>query len=164
MGVQWRWGNIGSAAGGLAGALAALAAMFAIIRRGPDGYRAWRERQTAERDLANEQATNLRLDRHRLLYGWSPGMVNVYTVALVDDPAEMAKAAQELGGPSDYVILRVAEGGVNAGRADQLRQLVKGQGFIARAPLPAEREALEVGHKLLSGGGQPPDTEQPAPG
>jgi hypothetical protein len=92
-------------------------------------------------------------------------MVNVYTVALVDDPAEMAKAAQELSkrGPSDYVILRVAEGGVNAGRADQLRQLVKGQGFIARAPLPAEREALEVGHKLLTGGGQPPDTEQPVP-
>jgi hypothetical protein len=61
-------------------------------------------------------------------------MVNVYGVALVDEPAEMSKAAEELdgGGPSDYVVLRVSEGGINVGRAQRLRELIKEQGFIAR--------------------------------
>jgi hypothetical protein len=165
VGVQWHWGNIGSAAGGLAGATAALAAVYAIIRRGPDGYRAWRERQTAERDLAREQATAFRLERHRRLYGWSPGGVEVYGVVRITDPAEMAKAADELTGrgPSDYVVLKVAEGTANANRALSLRQLIDREGFLARAPTQGEREALEAGLKIITSSEQPlPDSRRRA--
>jgi hypothetical protein len=49
--MQWHWGNIGSAAAGLATLIVALRLLWSA----PDWYRTWKERQNAERDLALEQ-------------------------------------------------------------------------------------------------------------
>ena len=150
--MQWHWGNLGSAVGGVAGGLSALAIAVSVLSRGPSGYRTWKERQRADRDLAREQAEDLRLDRRRYLYGWSPGVVAAYRVVRVTDPAEMSLAASELAanGPSDYAVLKVAEGPGNPNRARDLRQLIDREGVIARAPTKGEYEALEAGLKTIA--------------
>ena len=141
--MQWHWGNIGSAAAGLATLIVALRLLWSA----PDWYRTWKERQNAERDLAREQTKASELERRRGLYGWSD-QVETYGVALVAGADELSQAATELAGgqPSDYVVLRVSESTYgNANRANSLRQLIQYQGFISRPPTPGEREALEKG-------------------
>lgn len=68
-------------------------------------------------------------------------------VTLVTAPEELERAAVELGGYTDYVILRISEQqhGANGNRAQSLRQIIEHQGYIARPPTPGEREALETG-------------------
>ncbi len=96
----------------------------------------------------------MRLDRQRMLHGWSSGMVNVYGVELVTDRAEMERARDELVAArgSEYAILRVKDGYHGA---DQLRKLIK-KGFIARPPTLAERveDGPPGGH--CAGRGRPP--------
>jgi hypothetical protein len=140
--MQWHWGNIGSAAAGLATLIVALRLLWSA----PDWYRTWKERQNAERDLAREQTKNIELERRRELYGWSD-QVETYGVTLVTDVKELAKAADELaaGHGSDYVVLRVSESSYdNMNRANSLRQLIE-QGLISRPPTQGEREAVEKG-------------------
>jgi hypothetical protein len=140
--VQWHWGNIGSAAAGLA----TLVVTLRLLWSAPDWYRTWKERQNAERDLAIERTKAIELERRRGLYGWSDN-IETYGVTLVTDAPELEQAARELtrGGASDYVILRVSESSTsNTNRADSLRQLA-GQGLISRPPTAGEREAVERG-------------------
>lgn len=94
------------------------------------------------------------MDRRRSLYGWSPGGLATYTVALVTSAAEIDRARDELtsGAPSDYVIMRVAESDEkygNVNRALSLRQLIETEGLVSRAPAAGEREAMEVGLDAL---------------
>ena len=49
--MQWHWGNLGSAAAGLA----TLIVTVRLLWSAPDWYRTWKEPQNAERDLAREQ-------------------------------------------------------------------------------------------------------------
>ncbi|MFG1659005.1 hypothetical protein ACGFIY_20985 [Micromonospora chersina] len=142
------WSYVG---GVVSGASAALLAIAAIIGGGA-GLGDWRARQRKERELAEERAKTLRLDRARVLRGWSPHGVHVYGVRLVAEPAELTKAVEELTAdqPSDYVVLRVNEtADGNANRARSLRQLIVNQGYLAQAPSTGEYEALEVGRKVL---------------
>ncbi len=157
--MQWHWGNIGSAAAGLAALIATVFAVgYAIVKRqGPAWLQAVRERESAQADaareqagLTHEQAEQIRLDRHRSLQGWSRGGLATYTIALVTSAAEMDRARDELtsGAPSDYVIFRVAESDEkygNVNRAHSLRQLIETEGLVSRAPTAGEREALETG-------------------
>jgi hypothetical protein len=155
--MQWHWGNIGSAAAGLAALIATVAAVYGVIRYGPAWLSDSRERQQAQaaaareqERLAREQAEQIRLDRRRHLSGWSVGGVETYTVALVASAEEMTRARDELagGGPSDYVILRVAESDEkygNVNRAHSLRQLIETEGYLSRPPSAGEREAVETG-------------------
>ncbi len=141
--MQWHWGNIGSAAAGLATLIVALRLLWSA----PDWYRTWKERQNAERDLAREQTNVIELERRRGLYGWS-GQVETYGVTLVTEADELSQAASELAGgqASDYVVLRVSESSFgNSNRANSLRQLIEYQGLISRPPTTGEREALEKG-------------------
>jgi hypothetical protein len=142
------WSYVG---GVVSGASAALLAVAAIVGGGA-GLGDWRARQRKERELAEEQAKTLRLDRERVLRGWSPHGVHVYGVRLVSEPAELTRAIEELttGQPTDYVVLRVNEtADGNANRARSLRQLIANQGYLAQAPSTGEYEALEVGRKAL---------------
>ncbi len=141
-------GDLGSAVSGLAAVVLAAAAIIG----GSAGLGDWRGRQRAEKALADEQAENIRLDRRRVLNGWSGNGLPVYGVTLVTDEAELAKAAQELSatGPTDYVVLRVSESTFgNANRADSLRQFIEREGYLTRAPDAGEYEALERGIKAL---------------
>ncbi len=66
----------------------------------------------------------------------------------------MAEAREELtgGGPTGYVILRVAaseEKSGNANRGPRLRQIIKSEGLVSRPPTTGEREALETGLDAL---------------
>lgn len=152
------WGNIGSAAAGLAALIAAVfAVVYALVKKqGPAWLQAVRDRERAQADaaraqegLAHEQAEQIRLARRRGLYGWSDN-IETYTVALVTEPAELEQAARELarGGASDYMVVRVAESNEpygNTGRAHSLRQMVGQEGLISKPPSVGEREALERG-------------------
>jgi len=143
------WGSLGSAAGGLATVVLAAAAIIG----GTAGLGDWRAKQRAQKELAEEQAEAIRLDRQRILNGWSPHGLPVYGVTLVTDEAELAKAAQELSvtGPTDYVVLRVSEStSGNANRANSLRQFIEREGYLTRPPATGEYEALEQGIKALS--------------
>jgi hypothetical protein len=73
--------------------------------------------------------------------------IDTFGVTLVTTPEELDRASIELGGYTDYVILRVSEHehGANGNRAQSLRQIIEHQGYIARSPTPGEREALEAG-------------------
>jgi hypothetical protein len=143
------WGNLGSALGGLAAAVLAVAAIIG----GTAGLGDWRAKQRAQRALAQEQAENIRLERRRVLAGWTSNGVNVYEVTLVTGEKELVKAAEELSvvGPTDYVVLRVSERpyGANGNRAHSLRQLIQTAGYVAQAPTAGEYEALERGIKAL---------------
>ena len=156
--VQWHWGNIGSAAAGLAALIATVAAVYGVIRYGPAWLRDSRERQQAQaaaareqEALAREQQEQLRLDRHRHLYGWSRHGVNTYGVVLVTAAEEMDRARDELtgGGPSAYLVLRVSEGPGDVNRALSLRQLAETEGALSRPPTAGELEALEAGLAAL---------------
>lgn len=138
------WGNIGSLLGGLA----AVGLGIIAVVSGTAGLGDWRAKQRAQRDLANEEAENIRLDRQRVLYGWTPGGLEVYGVRLVTQPAELAEAAAQLSEvrPSDYIILQVNErSDGNENRARRLRQMVERIGFVTRPPERGEYEALEKG-------------------
>jgi hypothetical protein len=113
----------------------------------PGGVRDWRERQRAQASLAEEQREQFALERRARLYGWSGHSIDTFGVTLVTAPEELERAAIELGGYTDYVILRVSEQehGANGNRAQSLRQIIEHQGYIARTPTPGEREALETG-------------------
>lgn len=146
------WGNIGSAAAGLAALIATLFAVsYAIIKRqGPAWLQAVRDKENAQADAAREQAEQIRLDRRRYLSGWSGNGVESYRVTLVTEPKELAGALGELTGQdaarSAYVVVRLAEGQeFDASRADHLRRLIETGGYIARPPTIGEREALETG-------------------
>lgn len=165
--MQWHWGNIGSAAAGLAVfASAAFGIAWALItRQGPAWIRDTRDRVRAQADqaraqtaLANEERKQIELDRERVLYGWAGagGAGEVYRVALVTDPSEMDTARHELAGgntPSQYVILHVAESADpigNANRARSLRQLIETSGFLSRAPEAGEYEVLREAARALA--------------
>jgi hypothetical protein len=146
-------GDLGSAAGGLAAVVLAVAAIIG----GTAGLSDWRAEQRAQKALAEEQAEAIRLDRQRILNGWSPHGLPVYGVTLVTDEAELTKAAQELSvtGPTDYVVLRVSEStSGNANRANSLRQLIERQGYLTQPPATGEYEALERGIKALGEDGR----------
>lgn len=143
------WADLGSAISGLAAVVLAAAAIIG----GSAGLGDWRDKQRAQKSLADEQAENIRLERRRILNGWSRHGLPVYGVTLVTDEAELTKAAQELSvtRPSDYVVLRVSESTFgNANRAHSLRQLIQREGYLTRAPTPGEYEALEQGIKTLN--------------
>jgi hypothetical protein len=166
--MQWHWGNIGSAAAGLAALIAAVFAVsYAIIKKqGPAWLQAVRERESAQADaareqagLAREQAEQIRLDRRRSLQGWSRGGLATYAVALVTSAAEMDRARDELvsGAPSDYVILRVAESDEkygNVNRAHSLRQLIETEGLVSRARQPANAKPWKPGSTQWASSGQ----------
>jgi hypothetical protein len=142
------WGNIGSFIGGVSAALLAVAAVIG----GSAGLSDWREKQREQRDLAREEAENIRLDRQRVLYGWTPTGLEVYGVQLVTAPEELARARDELsaGGMTDYAVLRVNESpSGNEGRAHTLRQMISRQGYVTRPPERGEYEALELGRQAL---------------
>jgi hypothetical protein len=143
--MQWHWGNIGSAAAGLATLMVALRLLWSA----PDWYRTWKERQNAERDLAREQTRTIELERRRGLNGWSGHGVETYGVTLVTDDVELEKAASELadGKPTDYFICRVSESGFgNENRAHSLRQLIQHGGLISRPGGAARRDQYQNGH------------------
>ncbi len=141
------WGNIGSLIAGCAAVLLAIVA----ISTGTAGLSDWRDKQQAQKALADEEKLSIRLDRQRVLNGWSPHGLPVYGVELVTEPAEMTQAQDELtsGHPTRYVILRVSEGGSDENRANQLRQLVDTTGFLTRPPERGEYEAIEAGRQAL---------------
>jgi hypothetical protein len=141
--------DIGSALGGLATVILAVAAIIG----GSAGLGDWRSKVRAQKALAEEERESIRLDRQRVLNGWSPNGLPVYGVTLVSEKDELARAADELGagGPTDYVILRVSENTYgNANRARSLRQLVESGGYVTRPPEAGEYEALELGIKALA--------------
>lgn len=176
--MQWHWGNIGSAAAGIGALIAALFAVYGVIRYGPPWLRDSRQRLQAQaaaarqqETLAREQAEQILLDRRRRLEGWSSGAVAAYTVALVTSGGEMNEARDQLVAdnvPCSYVILRVDEGNGSFNRAAQLRQLIDAQGTVARAPTDGEREALETGLDAMgipwAGHRKAPAPAQPAKG
>jgi hypothetical protein len=127
--------------------LAALLVAIVTLPQLPGGVRDWRERQRAQADLAEEQRDQLALERRARLYGWSGHGIDTFGVTLVTTPEELDRASIELGGYTDYVILRVSEHehGANGNRAQSLRQIIEHEGYIARSPTPGEREALEAG-------------------
>jgi hypothetical protein len=143
--MQWHWGNIGSAAAGLA----TLIVTVRLLWSAPDWYRTWKERQNAERDLAREQTAAIQLERRRHLSGWSGHGIDIFEVTAVTTEDELGQACAELasGQPSAYVIMRVAEGsdGHDADRAHSLRQIIEAESYISRPPTAGEREALEAG-------------------
>jgi hypothetical protein len=128
--VQWHWGNIGSAAAGRAAFIAAVAAVYGIVKYGPAWLRDSRERQKAQaaaareqEALAREQAEQIRRDRRRSVHGWSGHGVNSYEVALVTSAAEMDQAKAELlagNVPSDHVILKRGPWEFNTGASAQV--------------------------------------------
>jgi hypothetical protein len=143
------WGALGSAVGGLATVILAIAAIIG----GSAGLQDWREKVRAQRALAQEEAENIRLERRRILNGWSPNGLPVYGVTLVTDEAELTTAAQELSavGPTDYVVLRVSESTYgNANRARPLRQLIERERYVTRPPAAGEYETIERGIKAVS--------------
>jgi hypothetical protein len=166
--VQWHWGNIGSAIAGIAVGLSlVIGAAYALITgQGPAWLRESRERARAQAEQARQQAAlaeeerkQIELDRERVLYGWAGAgsAGEVYTVALVADPAEMDTAREELAAtparPSQYVILRVAEHPDpfgNANRARSLRQLIETSGLLSRAPEAGEYEVLREAARALA--------------
>ncbi|HEY3958644.1 MAG TPA: hypothetical protein VGM53_35220 [Streptosporangiaceae bacterium] len=138
----------------------ALFAAYGLVRHGPAWLDASRDRQKAQADaasaeagLARERAEEVRLERHRRLHGWSSHELDTFAAVVVAAPEEMDQARAELtgGGPTSYVIMRVAEGeGTDsANRARRLRQVIESEGFISRMPSAAEREALEKGFITL---------------
>jgi len=176
------WGNIGSAAAGLAALIATVFAVsYAIIKRqGPAWLQAVRDRENAQADaareqaaLAHEQAEQIRLDRRRYLSGWSGNGVDTYGVTLVTEAGELTAALAELtkqgAVSSAYVVVRLAEGdqGRDASRAQDLRRLIE-TGYISRPPTIGEREALETGLDAMgipraAYGQVTPPPRQPAP-
>jgi hypothetical protein len=142
------WANLGNSVGGIA---TAVLAVLAIVG-GSAGLKDWREKVRAEKAFADEQAYNLRLQRQRLMQGWTAGMVSVYSVEPVTDRAEMERARDELIADegSEYAILRVKEG-VNRGHF--LREMIR-RGEIARPPTVAERDAMNRWLASQQPGGQ----------
>jgi hypothetical protein len=143
--MQWHWGNIGSFLAGLS----TVAIAFAALKQGPAAVRAWIDAKRAQAEQAREDAETIRLERRRGLEGWSASGVNTYPVALVTEPQEIDIARDQLtgGGPTAYVVLRVtgtSDGG-SANLADNLRQRIKVDGYIARAPTAGEAEAIRTG-------------------
>ena len=134
---------------------------YGVVKYGPAWLRDARARQQAQAAAASEQAILARqqgeqisLERRRGLHGWSRHGVDTFLVALVTSAEEMAEAREELtgGGPTSYVILRVAESEEKSGNVNRglrLRQIIKSDGLISRPPTPGEREALETGLDAL---------------
>jgi hypothetical protein len=131
-------GNLGDFLGGIA---ACVLLAIAIIT-GPSAWRDWRGVQQAKKELLEEQANQIRLDRERHHFGWRRGMHAVYEVSNVTDPKEMARAVEELttSGPCMYAIIQVEE---SVNRAYSLRQWIDNDGHIAQPPTDVEYEALE---------------------
>jgi len=137
--LMWTWAfwvDLGTAVGGIA---TAVLAVFAVTG-GSAGLKDWREKVRSQKAVADEEAYDLRLQRQRLMQGWTSGMVNVYAVEPVTDRAEMDRARDELQANegSEYAILRVKDG-IN--RAHFFREQIK-QGSVARPPTVAELDAL----------------------
>jgi len=163
--MQWHWGNIGSAAAGLA---VLISVVFGIayalitgqgsawIRDARARARAQAEQAKAAAALDDERRRQIELDRRRTLNGWSSSGIEVYRVALVSDPSEMDTARDELAREyptGQYVILRVGESADVTGHAmlaHTLRQLIERTGMLARAPEAGEYEALAAGLQALA--------------
>lgn len=128
-----------------------LLAVAAIIG-GSAGLGDWRDKQRKQRDLADEEAENIRLDRRRVLNGWNPHGLPVYGVQLVTTPEEVDQVREEIsgGGPTAYVVLRVNESpSGNENRSHTLRQMITRTGYVTRPPERGEYEALELGREAL---------------
>lgn len=141
-------GNLGDFASGVGTIILTGAALWG----GGAALQDLRARLRQQRDLTAEQREQIRLDRRRVLNGWSRGGTHVYGVQLVGQPEELNKAVKELiaGEASDYVVIRVNETAFgNANRAYHLRQLIESTGYLAEAPSAGEYEALEAGRKAL---------------
>lgn len=140
------WGNIGAMLGGLAALLVAILTIPQI----PGGVRDWRERQRQQAALADAEREQIAIERRARLHGWTPHGIDSFGVTLVTSPEEVDVARGELGGYTDYVILRVSEREHgNGNRASRLRDIIEGEGTIARRPTTGEREALEAGIEAL---------------
>jgi hypothetical protein len=128
------------------GGLAALLVAVLTLPQIPGAVRDWRERQRAQAP-AEAQREQLVLERRVRLHGWSGHGIDTFGVTLVTAPKELEQAAAELGGYSDFVVLRVSEreDGGNGNRANSLRQIIEYEGYISRPPTSGEREALEEG-------------------
>jgi hypothetical protein len=150
--MQIHYGNIGAALQGIAVIGILVGALIkgpAFLRAGIERRRAQAEAARAQAELAREQAETERLTRRARLSGWSAHGINSFSVELVKDPAEIDRARDELsgGGPTAYAVLRVTsqyenpntEGGRN------LRGLIEEDGYLARCPTAAEKEALRHG-------------------
>jgi hypothetical protein len=132
--------------------LSAMVIALAAIRHGPAAVRAWIGARRAETEAAQAEAETIRLSRQRALWGWSANGVETYGVELVTEKEELEQASAELasGRPTAYIVLRVSESTFdNSGRGHSLRQLVKHEKLISRAPTTGEREALETGLDTL---------------
>ena len=141
--MEWHWGNIGSAAGGLAALLVALLTLPQL----PGAIRDLRGRWRQQAALAAEQREQIALERRARLSGWSAHGVDTFGVTLVTTPGELTQAAAEIGADlTDYVILRVSEQepGRNGNRASSLRRIIAEEGYISRGPTPGEAEALRA--------------------
>jgi hypothetical protein len=127
--------------------LAALLVAIVTLPQLPGGVRDWRERQRAQAALAEEQRDQLALERRARLYGWSGHGIDTFGVTLVTTPEELDRASIELGGYTDYVILRVSEHehGANGNRAQSLRQIIE-NGATSRGHLrPASAKPSKPG-------------------
>ncbi|SDT74337.1 hypothetical protein [Actinoplanes derwentensis] len=131
-------GNLGDFVGGFSALALAIAALVA----GPSVWRDLRDRLKAQRDLAKEQAKDIRLERDRNFFGWMPGALSVYQVKNVEDPHEIALAAAELtdNQPSAYVLVKAEN---SAQIAYNLRLMIAAEGHLAKPPTRREREILE---------------------
>jgi hypothetical protein len=128
------------------GGLAALVVAIVTLPQIPGGVKDWRARQREQAALAVEQREQIAVERRARLQGWSGHGIDTFGVTLVTAPEELQKASAELGGYTDYVVLRVSEQdpGGNGNRANSLRQIIE-DGYISRPPTAGEREALEAG-------------------
>lgn len=139
-------GDLGSALAGFA----AVAVVVVTARLGWPGVKDWRAKVAAERDLAREQEADIRLERQARIGGWTEGMVASFAVRVVEgQEMEVALAELRERGPSNYVLLH-ADGSPN--RAHDLRQIVRKDGLIARAPRKEEFEALRKGREAILAG------------
>ena len=142
---MWHWGNIGSFLAGLSTVVIAIAALI----RGPEAVREWITRQRAQAEAAREEAENIRLERRAHLQGWSANGVNSYPVTLVTESAEIDLARHQLasGDPSAYIVLRISEtaDGGSVNMADNLRQRIQREGYVARPTTAGKVEALRAG-------------------
>ena len=132
------WASIGDIASGASGFIIVVVAAIG----GGLGLSDWRAKQQRQRKLAEEEALDIRLNRQRVLNGWTRGGVQIYGVRIIKESDEIGRALQGLTDGTPCESLRS-----NANRAHSLRQLIQEVGHIARPPAAAEYEAIEHARK-----------------
>ena len=105
------------------------------------------KRQRAQAALAEGQREQIALERRARLYGWSGHDIDTFGVTLVTPPEGLERAAIELGGFIDYVILRVSEyeHGANGNCAQSLRRSSSTRGISHGLPCQASAKPRRPG-------------------